>query len=107
MDIFFCDNCKKQIERTLQRYCVKVEVFAAPESPEFTEDDLKKDFKKELKKLVKSASKINPEKLMEDVYVKFEYDMCRKCRDAYLRNLKRISGQKGVIRNFGLSPRGR
>lgn len=79
-----CDRCGRPIETGQARYRARIEVFAAPDLPEITLEDLLRDTRRELDALLEKCSALSEEELMRDVYVKFEFDLCRPCQRAYL-----------------------
>ncbi|MEK6646172.1 MAG: hypothetical protein AABY84_05835 [Candidatus Firestonebacteria bacterium] len=84
-----CDRCFKPITKSMQRYTVKIEVYAsADEKLAITKKDLQKDFHKEIKDLINIMKNMSSEELMEDIYVKFMYNLCPKCHSLYVSALK-------------------
>lgn len=82
-----CDGCGRQLQKEKLRYISKVEIYAAPRY-EFTEDELKQDYYKELKRVYEEIKNTDPKKLEEEVYVKYELDLCKKCRDKFTARIK-------------------
>ena len=84
---FCCDMCGKPllVDEDV-RYILKVEVFAAYDPMELTEDDLKADRLKEIRELVKRMEQMDPKELEEQVYKKLTFDLCPACRKKYLKN---------------------
>lgn len=66
------------------RYLARIEVLAAADPLEITLDDLLRDSRREMKALLKQCEQLTEEELMRDVYVKFEFDLCRACQQAYV-----------------------
>ena len=82
-----CDLCGKTllIDEDV-RYIVNIEVFAAYDPMELTEEDLRKDYRKELQDLVRRLEEMDPEKAQDSVYRKFEFQLCPKCQRKYLED---------------------
>ena len=84
---YTCDMCGKPLlvdEDT--RYVVKIEVFAAYDVMELSEDDLEHDHLEEISDLVEEMEGMDPEELEEGVYKAFRYDLCPSCQKLYLRD---------------------
>ena len=79
-----CDRCGRPIEKGQLRYTAKIEVFAAADPLEITLDDLLRDSRREMDALLEQCEHLTEEQLMRDVYVKFEFDLCRACQNAYV-----------------------
>jgi len=81
-----CDRCGHPIEQGQLRYIAKIQVFAAADPLEITLEDLLRDTRREMNRLLQQCEGLTEEELMRDVYVKFEYDLCRACQKAYVNN---------------------
>jgi len=84
---YTCDVCGKPLlldEQT--RYVVKIEVFAAYDPMELTEEDLEQDYLEEIAELVERMKDIDPRKLEEGVYKSFRFDLCPACQKEYLKD---------------------
>ncbi len=83
---FTCDLCKREIEPGEDlRYVVKVEVFAALESP--SEADLDdRDNLLEIQDILQRVEDEEDEQIGEDVYQTLRYDLCPECRKRFLKN---------------------
>jgi len=68
------------------RYIARIEVLAAADPLEITLHDLLRDSRREMDALLEQCEQLTEEELMRDVYVKFEFDLCRACQKAYVRN---------------------
>jgi hypothetical protein len=79
-----CDRCGRPLEGGQLRYLARIEVLAAADPLEITLDDLLRDSRREMKALLKQCEQLTEEELMRDVYVKFEFDLCRACQQAYV-----------------------
>ena len=81
-----CYSCSKIIGKR-QKYCLHIELFAAPEV-HLDKDDLLKDSKHEIKKICEQVKTADPKKLEEDVYVCYDLILCKRCRDVFLQRIK-------------------
>ena len=79
-----CDRCGRPIEQGQLRYVARIEVFAAADPLEITLEDLLRDTRREMASLLQQCQELTEEELMRDVYVKFEFDLCRTCQKAYV-----------------------
>ena len=84
---YTCDMCGKTLLSDEDvRYVVKVEVFAAYDPMEVTEDDLNKDHKQEIADLLSEMENMDPAEIEEGVYKRLRFDLCAACRLRYLAN---------------------
>jgi hypothetical protein len=81
-----CDRCGRPLEQGQLRYIARIEVLAAADPLEITLNDLLRDSRRELDALLAQCEQLTEEELMRDVYVKFEFDLCRACQKAYVSN---------------------
>jgi len=79
-----CDRCGRPLEQGQLRYIARIEVLAAADPLEITLDDLLRDSRREMDALLQQCEQLTEEQLMRDVYVKFEFDLCRTCQRAYV-----------------------
>jgi len=79
-----CDRCGRPIQQGKLRYIARIEVIAAADPFEITLEDLLRDTRREMDALLEQCEQLSEEELMRDVYVKFEFDLCRACQKAYL-----------------------
>ena len=79
-----CDRCGRPIEKGQLRYTAKIEVFAAADPLEITLDDLLRDTRREMNETLEACEKLTEEELMRDVYVRFQFDLCRSCQKSYV-----------------------
>lgn len=77
---YFCDKCGMEICQPSTRYTLNLELFAARENLFFTEADLKKDHRAEMDELIRQMEKMDSDELNDEVYVKYEFDLCGSCR---------------------------
>jgi hypothetical protein len=84
---FTCDLCGKTLladEDT--RYVVKIEVYAAYDPMEITDDDLQEDRTDEMQSLFEELDSLDPEDAEAGVFKTFRYDLCPECHAAYLKD---------------------
>ncbi|MEA3438071.1 MAG: hypothetical protein U9R43_16530 [Thermodesulfobacteriota bacterium] len=86
MQIAKCYSCSKIIGKR-EKYCLHMELFACGDV-HIDEDDLSKDNKQEIKKICEELKNADPEKLEEDVYVCYDLNLCKRCRDVFLQRIK-------------------
>jgi hypothetical protein len=79
-----CDRCGRPIFADETRYIARIEVFAAPDLPAFTMDDLQRDHSAEMQRLIDQCEGLTEEELMREVHVEMKFDLCRACQRAYL-----------------------
>ena len=79
-----CDRCGRPLEQGQLRYIARIEVVAAADPLEITIDDLLRDTRREMDALLEQCEHLTEEQLMRDVYVKFEFDLCRSCQKSYV-----------------------
>jgi len=81
-----CELCGKTIAPHAH-YVVQIDVFADPELPELSAEDVAKmNFDEELRKLVEQMKHLSDEELQDQVHRRFEYKICRPCQVKFLRN---------------------
>ena len=82
-----CDLCGRTLLLDEDvRYLVNIEVFAAYDPLELTEEDMKRDYRKELRELVERMKDMDPEQAQDGVYRRFRFDLCPKCQREYLKD---------------------
>ena len=91
---FSCDLCGKQmLSGSRSRYVVKMEVYAANDPAEITEEDLDADHLEEVSQILS-----DDEAAGEDIppaFKKLRYDLCQSCHKKFLSDpLGRESAQK-------------
>jgi hypothetical protein len=91
---FSCDLCGKPIGcGDDRRYVVKVEVYAAHDPAELTDDDLDVDHMEEVSQMLTEAED-NPSELPPS-FKQFRYDLCPDCHTKFLRDpLNKEAAQK-------------
>ena len=82
-----CDRCDKGllIDEDV-RYEVRIEVKAAYDPMEVSEEDLARDHESEMKKLLERMKKMTTQEAQDQVYCTFRYDLCLPCQKLYLKS---------------------
>ncbi len=90
-----CDLCGKELPRDGEvRYEVKIEIKAAYDPLNVTEDDLAKDFRAEIAKVLQQLEGVSLAEAQNQVYRLFAYDLCPACQKIYVRNpMRAIQGR--------------
>lgn len=91
---YVCDRCQALMEKDRLRYQLRIELFAAYDGLEIKESDLRRrdDIKREIEDLLKQMEDMDEQELQDQVHVKFEYDLCQKCRDEIYERHKHGEG---------------
>ena len=84
---YSCDLCGKEllVEEDL-RYVVKLEVYAADDPLEITEEDLEEDHMEEISQLIKQMDDMDEQELEDQVYKSFRFDLCPECHKKFLKD---------------------
>jgi hypothetical protein len=78
-----CDRCGRPIEKRELRYVAKIQVFAAYDPLEITFEDLLRDHRRDIEQILEQCEQLTEEELMRDVYVQFQFDLCRTCQKTF------------------------
>lgn len=81
-----CDRCGQLIEEDALRYIAKIRVYAAYDPLKIDFEDMTRDHTNEIKELLKRCEDLTEEELMQDVYVDFQFDLCRACQRFYIKD---------------------
>ena len=88
-----CDHCGTQLRAGEDHYVVKIEVFAAHDPAEITEEDLEEDHMEAVSALLREME--DTQDAVEPASRHFRYDLCPACRQRYQRDpLNRETAQK-------------
>jgi CRISPR/Cas system-associated protein Cas7 (RAMP superfamily) len=92
VDGISCDACGAGllIESEV-RYLVKIEVYAAYDPLELTGQDLSRDHRANMAQLIESMKGMDPRELEDQVYKKFQFDLCPVCQREYLKDPLRFT----------------
>lgn len=83
---YICDMCGKEIKPHTLRYRINIDVIAAYDTLIVTKENLKRDFRQEIKRLLERMKDMDAERLIDDIWKNFSFDLCRKCRGIYLKS---------------------
>ncbi|MDP6379881.1 MAG: hypothetical protein QF662_00935 [Phycisphaerae bacterium] len=84
---YTCDMCgKKLLMDEDTRYIVKIQVHAAYDPLEISDEDLEEDYEDEMRGLMDSLSEMEAEELEDQVHKSFRFDLCPQCWEAYLKD---------------------
>jgi hypothetical protein len=87
MDHRTCDQCGQELLKDSQvRYEVKIEVKAAYDPLNVTDQDLAKDFRSEIASVLQQLEGLSVAEAQNQVYRLFEFDLCPKCHREYIHN---------------------
>jgi hypothetical protein len=87
MDHRTCDRCGKELLRDSDvRYEVRIEVKAAYDPLNVTEEDLAKNFREEIARVLQQLGGLSVAEAQNQVYRLFEFDLCPACQKQYFRN---------------------
>ena len=87
MIIRICDNCGCEIETGKTRYKIRVDIYAAYDTLQISEEDLNKDHLVEIAKLIKKIEEMDPQEVSAEVHEAVEMDLCQNCRKLFHRQL--------------------
>ena len=82
----FCQRCGRELPTGKLRYLVRVEVTAACDPIEVDLDESARDYLQDIRRLLEDCETLTEEELMQSVYVSFQFDLCRACQKAYIRD---------------------
>ena len=84
---FTCDLCGKAMHRDEDvRHVVKIEVYAAYDPLEITEEDLDQDHMEEIGHILSQMEDMDPHELEDEVYKGFRFDLCSSCHKKFLKD---------------------
>lgn len=88
-----CDRCGQLIEERALRYIARIQVYAAYDPLQIDFADMTRDHTEEIKAVLKSCEELSEEELMRDVYVEFQFDLCRACQRSYIQDPLPLTNQ--------------
>ncbi len=84
-----CDNCGKELAPKDIPYWVRLEIFASPEPPVITEEDLLEDHTARMEELIEQMDAIGPAECEAQVYEAYRFVICPACRSYFHEHLKK------------------
>jgi hypothetical protein len=82
-----CDLCGKEIRTGEdQHYVVRIEVYAAGDPTELTDDDLDEDHMESLKQELEELEASGEEPDVAPRRERFRYDLCASCRQRFAKD---------------------
>lgn len=83
----YCDRCGKGllIDSNV-RYEVTIEVKAAYDPLELTDDDLSGDLQEQIDETIDELKQCSEEEAMDEVYRKMEFNLCSSCQSKLLES---------------------
>ncbi len=91
-----CQGCGCSIEDKSLSYRLRLELYASPDAPVFSAEDLEGDLQAQWKALIdkmEAMSDKEVEEATDQVYESYEFLLCPACRRAWHERLKEISSQ--------------
>lgn len=80
-----CDRCGKTLLLDEDvRYKLRIQVYAAYDPMELTEDDLATDHRSEMLRLLRQLEQQDPDEVRDSVFRELDFDLCSACRKAFL-----------------------
>ena len=84
---YTCDMCGKVLLADDDvHYVVKIEVYAAYDPIELSEEDLEQDYTEEINELCEELEEADQQEEEEKVYKTFRFDLCAGCHEQFLRD---------------------
>src|SRR4051812_7256635 len=90
-----CDGCGKELRPGHDHFVVKIEVYAAQDPAQLTEEDLDDDHLEAVADLIRQVEESDDPESVEPATRHLRYDLCPACRTRYLRDpLSKEASQK-------------
>ena len=87
MNRIICDLCGQELLKASKvRYEVKIEVKAAYDPLNITDEGLHQDFQAEFAKVLAQLEALSTDEAQDQVYRLFEFDLCSACQRKYVKN---------------------
>jgi hypothetical protein len=81
----FCDRCAAAVHPgRADFYVVRIDAFADPTPPEFTDEDLQRDHRREIESLIGRLHNLSEQELMDQVYRRVSLILCNRCYAAWI-----------------------
>ena len=95
MDGIVCDRCGDGLLVDEDaRYVMNLEIFAAYDPMEITQNDLDQDLDAEFESALQALAGADSEELQRQVHYQASFDLCGKCRRGILQDPLFRSGRK-------------
>ncbi|HBF34630.1 TPA: hypothetical protein DDW35_08695 [Candidatus Sumerlaeota bacterium] len=75
-----CEFCGKSMGQPDVSYRMKIELYADPAPPEFTQEDLERDVKAEMEALFAQMESADAGEAEDEVYESYLFTLCGHCR---------------------------
>jgi len=83
----FCDRCSAELKPgTGDFYVVRIEAFADPTPPSFSEEDLQHDTSAEIERLIDQMRDCSEGELMDQVHRRLTLYLCGPCYRQWIEN---------------------
>ncbi|MFQ6049354.1 MAG: hypothetical protein ACE5K7_08320 [Phycisphaerae bacterium] len=80
-----CDGCGKMMNANdPDRYIVKIEVFTAADVLQIEPEQLQRDHRAEIARLIEQLRQADADRIEDQVYRAFRFDLCAACHRLYL-----------------------
>jgi len=94
-----CEACGRAIPKHAH-YVVRIDVFADPEMPETTSEELAEmDFDRAFAELIEQMKSMTTDELQDQVHRRFEYRICPACQRKFLVNPLGLPREKQTGQN--------
>jgi hypothetical protein len=93
-----CHMCGRMIPQGAH-YEVRIEIFADPSMPPMTSDEVEAIDPQAMAKLIEQMKDMTGQELQDQVYRKFEFQLCRPCQIEFLVNPLGKPRQRKVGKN--------
>ena len=84
-----CESCGHVIEKPETAYRLRIEMFADPSAPEFTQEDMAVDFEAEMRAIIEEMEATDPEEAEAQVFESYMFTLCSRCRASLHAELRR------------------
>ncbi len=95
MDVL-CQGCGKIIPETALSYRLRLELYASPEPPSISQEDLEEDLQAEWKALIETLEQMSEkdaQEAVDQVHELYEFVLCPRCRKFWHERLQEICSQ--------------
>jgi hypothetical protein len=81
-----CSFCDAPLAAS-EHYVVRIDVFADPQMPEMSAEEVHAvDFDEALRQIIEESKHMSEKELAEAVHQRFEYRLCARCRRDFVAN---------------------